>query len=353
MSAEDFRHCVDFPDQPVIERRLIEFAGWLVVKRTIDIKNLSLLLNGHPVDDIRFFNRDAIPHVTDETVYGWSFWVDLEPFKQADSPVMVMDWHIGTHRLGSAYFRYLPRARSRPGAQTFFIHMPKTAGTAVREQISKYQNHFHLLSVYDGKNVRGMGTKNFLTLSPDAIDTVDVVYGHFQYGLHVNYPRNYNYITILRDPYQYLISDFFFRQRVIKSPAFNAFATIFDLVNEDKFDLSNNKRLNFFDNTFCRYLSGTVSVDAPVTDYDLKAAKDSIARDFAFVGINERLMDSLLEISRRLGLDLLRNLSKLNATPSVNERRTLDMEKFRKAAYPWVRYDLELYDHVVKTFWGA
>ncbi|WP_426029387.1 hypothetical protein [Caulobacter sp. DWP3-1-3b2] len=75
-------------------------------------------------------------------------------------------------------------------------------------------------------------------------------------------------------------------------------------------------------------------------------------KDFAFVGMRERLSESMTHISRLLGVDLAGGLTGENVTPPTPERANLDMRAFRAAAADRLQYDLMLYEEVGRRYFG-
>jgi hypothetical protein len=221
-----------------------------------------------------------------------------------------------------------------------FIHVPKTGGATVKRQLARHEARIPILYIYPHLPdyiVPGL-------MSNDAFRHIAIVYGHFRYGIHEDRGREYRYLTILRDPYDFLLSHYFFSKEVLRDPAVVRCSSVFEMLETNAVPI--------LDNLFVRMVYGPIPAHEPVQQRHLERALATIDGDFAFVGLQERLPESLAIISKLLGLDLASGLGRENVTPVTDERRHLDIAAFRVAAARHVRFDLLLYAHVQSRFWG-
>jgi hypothetical protein len=222
-----------------------------------------------------------------------------------------------------------------------FIHVPKTGGATVKRQLARHEARVPILYIYPHLPdyiVPGL-------MSNDAFRHISIVYGHFRYGIHQDRGREYRYLTILRDPYDFLLSHYFFSKEVHRNPAVVQCSSVFEMLETNAVPI--------LDNLFVRMIYGSsIAAHEPVQQRHLEQALATIDRDFAFVGLQERLPESLAKISNLLGLDLASDLGRENVTPVTEERRLLDIAAFRVAAARHVRFDLLLYAHAQSRFWG-
>jgi len=137
-----------------------------------------------------------------------------------------------------------------------------------------------------------------------AIRAGDVVFGHFNrlrgFGIEDYYPQADQFITILRDPFEMAVSDHFFRARVSarwkSSPALGAIEEIV------------SKPLNMLNH---------FPVSVTFDNYR------SVLARFLYIGITERMDDSMRAISTLLKKDFI-----APGTENVSER-TRDTESLR------------------------
>jgi len=84
--------------------------------------------------------------------------------------------------------------------QIIFLHIPKTAGTTLREIVHTQYPAENIIAIYPDEPFMNMET--FSQLPPKEKDTADIFIGHFSYGFHQHLSGNrpYKYATMLRHP---------------------------------------------------------------------------------------------------------------------------------------------------------
>jgi len=92
----------------------------------------------------------------------------------------------------------------------FFIHIPKTAGTSLRELLYRNVAPELRLSVYPGnENDPSWVSYEKLSLNPESYQDRQYFIGHFNYGLHriLGVPdAECRYLTLLRNPVSRVVS---------------------------------------------------------------------------------------------------------------------------------------------------
>jgi len=112
--------------------------------------------------------------------------------------------------------------------------------------------------------------------------------GHLPYGVHRRFSRPCNYITMMRDPVERIISLYFYLQHAKKPPA-HYMVKRMDL---DQFVRSEDYRGNT-SNLQTRYFCGGQTPN-------LEQAKETLHRKFLVVGITERFTESLDILKQKL-----------------------------------------------------
>ena len=318
---------------------LFQCVGWALKARADD--TVEFKVNGVAVDQVHWHDRpDAARDYPEMHTSGFTFWIDANEHVGPESKALILTTHVNGAAVGTRYLRVLREDDARTKTLFYFLHIPKTAGTAVLSRLRDATANLKLLEVYE--NDGAFTPDQLRVLSPRSLQAFDLLYGHFDYGMHVGFENPYKYLTILRDPFDFVVSQYFFQKYVLREPRADQ-RSILDF-------LRNNP--GHLDNSFCRILCGDIPFDQPVTRADYSRALTNMDQDFAFVGMRERLPESMAQISGLLGVDLVADLRGENITPATPERANLDMRALRAAAEDRLQYDLMLYEEVGRRYFG-
>lgn len=170
-----------------------------------------------------------------------------------------------------------------PHNPLIFIHVPKSAGTAVH---GVFKNWFPD-NLYRHYYKVGGRMPNLLPLdSPDLVDNPPVIYGHFNkyrgFGIEDYYPEVSQFVTILRDPVETVVSSYFFTRERSKKWKDQSRVPAESLEGHLK-----NAKPNIL-NHFPR-------------EMNLVNFKDILEEMFIEIGITENLPISLKRIAEKLG----------------------------------------------------
>lgn len=209
---------------------------------------------------------------------------------------------------------------------TLFLHMPKCAGTSIRTQLEKYPDKIKIVNLYNNLNVEGI--KNLC--NTEALNA-DVWFGHFWFGIHNYIPRDVRYITLLRAPRDYIISQYFFRKYTLCENCFVDSSSIFEAIG---------KCPVFFYNTFTRYLAG-IPENVLVNESAVEQAIHNIDNFFEYVGFNEKMKDSCDFLSQYFDVAIENYIMNDRATEAHSE--VIDEGKFMDFIHGFIRHDLNVY----------
>lgn len=230
-------------------------------------------------------------------------------------------------------------ARERPddrGAQPLLLlmHIPKTAGTSLRLAL-ELQPEVRMLRLYNDPAFLPLAACESLTAA--AFDDLDVVFGHFHYGLHARSRRACRYMTVVRHPADLVRSIYLFNKYVAGTDHFARSGDI-----DAAFAAAAGQ-----DNSLTRMVCGKTD-PAPVDGDDLARALAIVDAHFDYVGSVDD-MDAVLRIvGERLGVTLAAH--EINVTPPTPESRAMSREEIVARCGGLVAHDMRLYDHVRTRF---
>lgn len=214
-----------------------------------------------------------------------------------------------------------------------FLHLPKNAGTTLNGILEKKYSKKEIFHVRYNEN--GIWNLNeFKELPQEEKDNIQLLTGHFNFGLHEYFSNDFNYITMLRHPVERTVSFYNFIKKQKTHRLFDSVKnkSIIECVTQVKdFDVVNGQ---------ARKLSNTDDENLM-----LNKALENIEQHFVFVGIQEYFDESILLLNNKLKLGI-RYYSKLNVTrvkPQIDTELIREIEKTNQV-------DLELYNIIKNRF---
>jgi hypothetical protein len=251
----------------------------------------------------------------------------------------------------------------------FFLHIPKTAGSFLTTIL---ENNFAANSIYE--------KIFYYHIFEQEVDfsKFRLIHGHFGYWLLKILPKNPAVITILREPHELFLSHYDVQLRGFEEGLFSRFISAVSI--DEVFD--NPELLESFSNNQTRYMVADLDVDtlrkyfrtniltvdmfekdvdwyknrrkyAPKIlikndDEVITIAKKRLEK-FAFVGIFEKLEDTLLLLYYTFGWFPLKSMSKINILPRKTHLENLSQDTRQKISQA-MEMDVELYEYGVKLF---
>jgi hypothetical protein len=211
-----------------------------------------------------------------------------------------------------------------------FLHLTKTAGTTLVQVLRKVYGTdriYHNDAVY--ADARALA-EAVLKLSPEERGHIEIVCGHIAVGIHMLLPGDTQYLTILRDPVERLISTYYYLREQPPNP-------LYEVVHQYP-SLSEFVRsgvVKDMDNGQTRRIAGFapgVGSLAPYggcTDEMLQEAKRNLRERFCFVGLTEQFPQSLMLLKNVLNWKRVPLYESLNVTgkrPAKDEISKEDMD---------------------------
>lgn len=245
-----------------------------------------------------------------------------------------------------------------------FFHMPKTGGTtmgAILERCFPKDQHFNAdvgepdSSTWTLSRAKIAEKYNLL---PDETKQSfrTVFYGHIPMGLHTLFDRPSKYFTIVRDPVDRVISQFYYMKT-------QSYLPIFEKIQNMTLDQYIDSRLGLdpFDHQV-RMLSGCEELDAPygtdgkpltivpVEERHLQIAKQNIEELFLTIAPSEEFT-TLLVLLRRLYGWPLRKILFQSQRVTENRPRLADLSKAtRRHVEECNQHDMALYEWTKARF---
>ena len=221
-----------------------------------------------------------------------------------------------------------------------YIHLPKTGGRSFQEYLSnKFKRKFLL------NNDRFSENKEIIDWCH-----YNFVGGHFPYKSQ-NLPRIFQYITILRDPVQRTISQY---NHLMHSDTSLMLAKVMRDENWSFMDFVSNHemRVAAWVNSYTVYLS---TYDEQEEDFNtvtkVKQACYNLAFNFAFVGITERMDETVKLFNKKFGCNA--EIGVIGKTPESKKAKISedDMRELRIHLSPDITvYEVanEIFDDALK-----
>jgi hypothetical protein len=222
-----------------------------------------------------------------------------------------------------------------------FVHIPKSAGTTLGRLIEWEYPPMKIFSV-DPSFFRWSYHK--LTKWPTKrLADMCVFKGHMPFGLHKRLPQPATYITVLRDPIDRGISEYYYalsrvvhpQHKMMKQLSLEAYIRMTPLANvQTKLLAGQNQAYDF--------LSGECTAEM------LEIAKENLATHFSLVGLSERFDESLALAKIMFGWKI-RHYAHFNVTKGRPRKATVPRE-IRDVIADRYKYDVMLYEHAVTLF---
>lgn len=177
-----------------------------------------------------------------------------------------------------------------------FLHLTRTGGSTMREIIER--------QFYPSVRYRIKGNKieetleAFKNLPQTERDKIKFLSGHMPFGLHKYFSLPCDYITLLRDPIEKVISEYYYMKNL---PQHTYYQTIKNMSLEDHALSGINSVVNYQ----TRILSGNWGMphvhSLPLPPDALEVAKKNLEKYFKVVGIKEKFDETLLILRKVFG----------------------------------------------------
>ena len=286
-----------------------------------------------------YYRPDVAERLTCSGRHG--FYIDLTPYSDRGRPAIIdIRLSDGTPLDGCPVRAAIPCAAPRSRPALLFMHIAKTGGTALREAITANFRQGRIAYLYP--DVPGFPIRDLKELPLQQRSALQLVVGHFQYGVHDAVPGASSYATVVREPlcrvwshYNYMV------QR--RDAAILSGGRALSLGEA----LESGATVNL-DNLMVRCFGGIDEEAFPPGSMDKGAfelARQNCDRAFAYVGLQERLDEAYSALSSKFQW--------AGAAPAVVNRGDYGgagcSEREEALVRHFNRWDFQLYEHITKS----
>lgn len=331
---------IDEPGDGYIKKRIAYFSGF--VQSSEPVPPVRIIFDSKPQEWLKTwssFNLDA-PWNRRFTTY-WSFRYE-SPVERAFSRRQVVLEVFAGKRLVKSHLLRPKRNRmlmnSRQGAPlTYFLHIEKTAGTSLRSII----NNGDLSTLFLYNHIDFLPEDVCRSFSRSAANDLNLIYGHFPFGLHSCFERRFTYASIVRRPIDLIKSYYLFVKYVSDEHKFRGCKDIFEAID--------NVGDRVFDNIMVRYFSGNFNV-SKVSKGDYDCAMQNVTKYFSMIGLSEEFERSARAFCDYLGVPY--SEARENTTPETDEAPLIDPVALEKHLGDRVGWDARLYDNIANRWYA-
>lgn len=226
-----------------------------------------------------------------------------------------------------------------------FLHLGKTAGSTLRQVLRRNYTAREILKADRPGTPREETLDDFARVPTARRESARLVIGHTIFGIHEMLPQPSTYVTMIRDPFKLVLSQYRF---VLRRPRHR----LHEAVTSGGLSLADYIRSGIskeMDNGQTRAIAGDTSTPfGQCTEDMLRAAQRNIEEYFAVTGLTERFDEALILLRRALAWSHLCYV-RANVSPSRSSLEELPRATVRLIE-EHTALDRELYAFVRQRF---
>jgi hypothetical protein len=222
-----------------------------------------------------------------------------------------------------------------------FVHLPKCGGTTLNRLIEWEYSPTKVFSI--DPSFFKWSYQKLLKTSPARLARMKIIQGHMPFGIHKILRQNATYLTVLRDPIDRGISEYYYALSRVVHPQHRMMKRL---------SLDEYIEMTPYANVQTKLLAGQYSgydfLAGNCTEETLEHAKDNLSQHFALVGLTERF-DETLALAKILFGWQIRKYANFNTTRGRPSKRAIPAE-IRDTIAERYGYDVRLYEYAAELF---
>jgi hypothetical protein len=227
------------------------------------------------------------------------------------------------------------------GSSLIFLHIPKTAGSTFHMILNSRFSESETQNLF-GSRYSEPEIAQFINAPAEAKKHIRLLKGHMPFGLHQYLPGHSQYISVLRDPVERVISQYYYIKKNVHNPLHEQVEkggmSIAEFVSSGIAVGMNNGQ--------CRFLNGDLDeFNFDTCDVSLfENVKKHIDEQFIWLGITERFDESILLLSILMGWEKQPHYIRENISKTRKSRAEIsagDIEVIKR----YNEFDMQLYQY--------
>ena len=220
-----------------------------------------------------------------------------------------------------------------------FIHIPKSGGSTFHSILNVRYKKINIYNIFGGR-FSDPEIINFINLPNKEKSKIKLLKGHMPFGLHKYLDDEFEYITFVRNPFERVISQFYYIKQNKKNPKHEQV----HLTGMGIKEFVTSGIVSGMNNGHCRFLTGDVDrLPYGVSNNLIEETLENVNKKFMWIGVTERFDESILVLAFKMGWKKLPYYIKQNVS-QISPRSKGLCKKDIYAIKAYNKEDMKLYE---------